>query len=219
MCSSHAILTNTAAIDGIPTTDYDPGHEVVLVLVAQLFHQMRRDLDGRHPAGLDGELGQIVLDVVGQGLRVGRTSGAAAPDPVVELGDLVRRAVGDVRAGGDAGVSPEDDAGGEGDGDYGGSRGEFARSEVARFGRFAVVAGAHHGVVRSLVVREGAHWTRQYREAKQSAGISKRNGGTAPKVVELYLDDGWSRLLFGRAGPHFAHTGGTTDERSVRLVR
>ena len=188
---SHAKLTNAAAIDGIPPADYDPGHEVVLVLVAQLPHQMRRDLDGRHSAGLDGQLGQIVLDVVGQGLRVGRTSGAAAPDSVVELGDLVRRAVGDVRAGGDAGVGPEDDAGGEGDGNDGGSRGEFARSEVARFGRFAVVAGAHHGIVGSLVVREGAHCIGRVNTGRPSkVPVSQR--GTAERPRRL-----WSELYFG----------------------
>ena len=49
--------------------------------------------------------------VIGEGLRVGRGAGATAPDVVVELGDLVRGAVGDVRASGDAGVC--DGAGGE----------------------------------------------------------------------------------------------------------
>ena len=196
MCTNQYKLTDTPTVDGIPPADNDPGHEVVLVLVANSPHQMRRDLDGRHSSRFDGELGQVVLDVVGDGLRVGGTSGAAAPDPIVELGDLIGRAVGHVRAGGDAGVGPEDDAAGEGDGHDGGSRGDFARSEVARFGRFAVVAGAgstHHGLV------EGAHWTRRYREAKQSTGISKerRNG---PEGCGVWMKGFWSRFIW--SGPH-----------------
>ena len=118
---------------------------------------MGRHLDGRHPSRLHGQLAQIMLDVVGQRLGIGGTARPAAPDAIVELGDLVGDAVGHVRAGGDAGVGTEDDAAGEGDGHDGGSRGDFAGTEVARFGRLAVVGvrGGHHG--GCVMVRKGVH--------------------------------------------------------------
>lgn len=58
---------------------------------------------------------------------------------IVELGNLIGGAVGDVRSGGDAGVGAEDGTAGEGDGHDGGSGGEFVGFEVACFGRFAGV--------------------------------------------------------------------------------
>ena len=211
MCTNQYKLTDTPTVDGIPPADNDPGHEVVLVLVANSPHQMRRDLDGRHSSRFDGELGQVVLDVVGDGLRVGGTSGAAAPDPIVELGDLIGRAVGHVRAGGDAGVGPEDDAAGEGDGHDGGSGGDFARSEVARFGRFAVVAGSggtrggttHHGSV------EGTHWTRRYREAKQSTSTGISSKERPRRLWSLdEKEENWSRFtLVGTTFPGSHDTG------------
>ena len=118
---------------------------------------MRRHLDGRHPSRLDGQLAQIMLDVVGQRLGIGGTAGPTAPDVIMELGNLVGDAVGHVRAGGDAGVGAEDDPAGEGDGDDGGSRGDFAGTEVARFGRFAVVGTAHCGRGVMVLVGEGVH--------------------------------------------------------------
>ena len=117
---------------------------------------MGRHLDGRHPSRLDGQLAQIMLDIIGQRLGIGGTSRSAAPDVIVELGNLVGNAVGHVRAGGNAGVGTEDDASGEGDGDDGGSRGDFAGTEVAGFGRLAVVGAAHCGR-GVMVVGEGAH--------------------------------------------------------------
>ena len=183
-------LTNAPTVDGIPTTDDDAGHQIVLVLVAEPSHQVGRHLDRRHPAGLDGQLAQIVLDVVGQGLGVGRAAGPAAPDAIVELGDLVGDAVGHVRAGGNARVGPEDDPALEGDGDDGRAGGDFAGTEVAGFGRLAVVGvagGGHVGrcvvvmLVVVVVVREGAHLWR-YNQT-ESGGIS--GGRTAPKVVEF----------------------------------
>ena len=141
---------------------------------------MRRDLDRRHPSRLDGQLTQIMLDVIGQGLRICRTARSAAPDVIVKLGNLVGNAVGHVRAGGNAGVGTEDDPAGERDGDDGRARGEFAGSEVPGFGRFAVVGTAHGGgSVGMVMVREGAHL-----EGIQQARAVVSRGGTAPKVVE-----------------------------------
>lgn len=77
--------------------------------------------------------------VIRQGLRVGRTTRATTPDVIVELGDFIARSVGDVGAGGDAGVGAEDYAAGEGDGHDGCARGEFVGFEVARFGGFSGV--------------------------------------------------------------------------------
>ena len=178
-CAIIAKLTNTPAVDGIPTTDNNSRHQIVLVLIAQPSHQMRRHLDGRHPTRLDGQLAQIMLDVVGQRLGIGGTARPAAPDAIVELGDLVGDAVGHVRAGGDAGVGTEDDAAGEGDGDDGRARGDFAGTEVARFGRLAVVGAAHCGGC-VMVVGKGAHLG--FAATKQERWYLK--GGTAPKVVE-----------------------------------
>ncbi len=61
----------------------------------------------------------MVVDDVGDGLRVRGGAGPAAPDCVVHLGQLVRDAVGDVGACSGAGVGAEDDAGGECDGHAG----------------------------------------------------------------------------------------------------
>ena len=56
----------------------------------------------RGAAGLDGELGEVVTDVVGQCLRVRGRSGPAAPDVIVQLGDFIGGAVGNVCSRGDA---------------------------------------------------------------------------------------------------------------------
>jgi len=77
---------------------------MILIFVAQPTHQVGGDLDFRRTTRLDGELGEVVTDVVCEGLRVGGRSGTAAPDVVVELGDFIGRAIGDVRSGGDATV-------------------------------------------------------------------------------------------------------------------
>ena len=69
---------------------------------------------------------------------------------IVELRNLIGCAVGNVRAGGDAGVGAEDYAGGEGDGHDGRTGGKFAGFEVAGFGGFAGV-----GVVEGVVGGEG----------------------------------------------------------------
>ena len=179
-------LTNAPTVDGIPTTDDDAGHQIVLVLVAEPSHQVGRHLDRRHPAGLDGQLAQIVLDVVGEGLGVGRAATPAAPDPIVELRNLVGDAVGHVRAGGNARVGPEDDPALEGDGDDGRAGGDFAGTEVAGFGRLAVVGirGGHVGrcvvVMVTLVVREGAHLGRYKQPERalvsQASQIARWNG-------------------------------------------
>eukprot|EP00956_Cyclotella_meneghiniana_P006078 scaffold7921_cov68-Cyclotella_meneghiniana.AAC.7 len=100
---------------------------------------MSRHLHLGHPARLHGQLSQVMPDVIRQCLGVGRTARSAAPNVIVQLGDLVGGAVGDVGAGADARVGAEDDAVGEGDGHDGGARGEFVGFEIAGFGRFAGV--------------------------------------------------------------------------------
>jgi hypothetical protein len=84
--------------------------EVVLVGVAQVLEDRRRHLRRRRPVVLHLVHAEVVLDNVGHGLRVGRRPGPAAPDGVVHLRQLVRDAVGNVRAGGRARVGAEDDA-------------------------------------------------------------------------------------------------------------
>lgn len=165
-------LTNTSTIHRIPATDNHAGHQIVLVLITKPSHQMGRHFHRRHPSRLDGQLTQIMLDVIRQGLRIGRTSRSAAPDVIVKLGNLVGNAVGHVGAGGHAGVGTEDDAAGERDGDDGRAGGEFAGTEVPSFGRFAVVGTAHGGGCVVMVgVREGAHL--EGIQASKSGGISR----------------------------------------------
>lgn len=65
----------------------------------------------------------MVVDNVGDGLRVGSRAGPAAPDCVVHLGQFVRDAVSDVGARRGAGVGAEDDTLGECDGHAGGEVG------------------------------------------------------------------------------------------------
>eukprot|EP00985_Skeletonema_marinoi_P002880 scaffold1177_cov100-Skeletonema_marinoi.AAC.2 len=77
--------------------------------------------------------------IIRKRLRIRRRSRAAAPNMIVELGNFITGAVGDVCAGGDAGVGGEDDALVELDCHDGGACGEFAWFEVAGFGGFAGV--------------------------------------------------------------------------------
>lgn len=67
-------------------------------------------LDGRSATGLHGQLSQVVAEVIREGLRVGGTSGAADPDPIVDLGNLVGDADGDVGSRRGPGVGSHDDA-------------------------------------------------------------------------------------------------------------
>ena len=73
--------------------------QTVLVSVANLLEHRRGDLGGRRCAVLNTKHAHLVRDNVGDGLRVGGGAGAAAPDCVVDLGQLVGYAVGDICAG------------------------------------------------------------------------------------------------------------------------
>lgn len=78
--------------------------QLVLVIVAQLLKQRRRRLRRRLLLVGGPVHAQVVVDDVGDGLRVGGRAGPAAPDRVVHLGQFVGDAVGDVGAGRGAGV-------------------------------------------------------------------------------------------------------------------
>ena len=90
--------------------------QLVLIIVTQLLEQRRRRLHARRLIVCDPVHAQMVLHDVGDGLSVGGGARAAAPDCVVDLGQFVRDAVGDVGAGGGARVGAKDDTVGEVDG-------------------------------------------------------------------------------------------------------
>ncbi len=50
-------------------------------------------------SSLNGKLGEVVFDIVGQGLCVGGGAGAATPNVIVKLGNFVRGSIGHVGAG------------------------------------------------------------------------------------------------------------------------
>mmetsp|Transcript_18634 Transcript_18634/g.53566 ORF Transcript_18634/g.53566 Transcript_18634/m.53566 type:complete len:220 (+) Transcript_18634:205-864(+) len=147
-------VVNTATVNDIPSTDNDPGHEIVLVLIYHPPHEMGGRLDGRGPTGFDGQLAQIMADVVRKGLGVGGTAGAADPDPIVDLGDLVGDADGDVGARRCPGVGSHDDSAVERYGHDGGTGGMLPWLEVVgvgRRGRRSMRSGCVHASV-------GAHF-------------------------------------------------------------
>jgi len=88
--------------------------QLVLIRITQFLEQRRRRLRARRLPILHPVHAEVVLHDIGHGLRIGRRARPAAPDSVVHLGQLVGHAVGDVGAGGGAGVGAEDDASGEG---------------------------------------------------------------------------------------------------------
>ena len=67
-------------------------------------------LDGGGPTGFNCELSEVVTEVIREGLRVGSTAGAADPDPIVDLGNLVGDPDGDVGSRRGPGVGSHDDA-------------------------------------------------------------------------------------------------------------
>ena len=72
--------------------------QLILIIVAQLLKQRRGRLRRRLLLIRDPVHAQMIIHNVGDGLRVGRGTGPAAPDCVVDLGQLVGDAVGDVGA-------------------------------------------------------------------------------------------------------------------------
>mmetsp|Transcript_5635 Transcript_5635/g.10191 ORF Transcript_5635/g.10191 Transcript_5635/m.10191 type:complete len:209 (-) Transcript_5635:48-674(-) len=128
------------ATHGIPPPHNDAGHEIVLIFVTQSTHQMRCHLHLRRTSGLDGELRQVMADVIRQCLGVGGGARAAAPNVIVQLGDFVGSAVSDIGAGGYAGVGAKDDASIELHRHDGCTRRDLAGFEMACLGRLASVS-------------------------------------------------------------------------------
>ena len=58
-------------------------------------------------SSFNGKLGEVVSDVVGQGLCVGGRARTATPNVIVKLGNFVRGSIGHVGASGDARVYRE----------------------------------------------------------------------------------------------------------------
>lgn len=83
---------------------------------------MRRHRHTRRSARLDFVRLQVILYIVRQGLAVGSTSTATGVNVLGKLRNLVRDAVGNVRAGGDARVGAQNDAALKGNGHNGRAR-------------------------------------------------------------------------------------------------
>lgn len=93
----------------IPSDDH-PRAQRILIRITQLLEHGGGGLGRGWLVVGDAVHAEIVLDDVCDGLRVGGRAGAAAPDCVVDLCELVGDAVGDVGACCGAGVGAEDDA-------------------------------------------------------------------------------------------------------------
>mmetsp|Transcript_12610 Transcript_12610/g.37364 ORF Transcript_12610/g.37364 Transcript_12610/m.37364 type:complete len:276 (-) Transcript_12610:6-833(-) len=146
----------------VPAGHDDARREHVFVLVAEHLEEVGCCGDLWRLPVLHPVLVQEVAHVVAHRLRVGGGAGAAAVDTVVDSGDLVGRAVGDVHAGGDSGVGSDDHAAVILDGHDGGPRVNLLAEEVEPVvllqRRPSVVRRLHDiGRVEQLSPSERAH--------------------------------------------------------------
>lgn len=87
--SAERDVVHAASVLFVPASDDNAGRQLVLVLVAQLLEQSRNRCYGRSlSVDLRVEL-RVVVDNVGDGLRVRSGSGAAAVNAVVDVRELV----------------------------------------------------------------------------------------------------------------------------------
>lgn len=89
--------------------------QLVLVLIAQLLEERSRGLSRGGFVVDDPVHVQMVRDDICNRLGVGRRTGSAAPDGVVNLGQLVRHSIRDVCSGRRSAVCAQDDSVSEGD--------------------------------------------------------------------------------------------------------
>lgn len=104
---SGAVSLQSAGCGRMCTNLAIPQH--VLVLVTQLLKDGSSRLCGGGFIVLDSVHVQVILDDVGYGLSVCGGTGSAAPDGVVDLGELVGNTVGNVCTSGGSAVCAEND--------------------------------------------------------------------------------------------------------------
>lgn len=150
--------------------DDDPGHQVVLVVVAQVAEEVG---GGAHPGqgiDLDCMQVQVVADDVADCLGISGGARAAAVDPVMDRADLVADSVRHVAAGGGAAV------------------GRHHHAAVVLHGHDGRLRGGQRKITSQSEVSSGPHEDRsefsRLRTEQEDPARSLRTGQTKPGTEE-----------------------------------